>query len=76
MSTAIALATEFSAPGGGDLDVLNDLLRDVPHDQMPAVTAAMAILAATFANGWSTYEPAEPAELLRCIGQVAIERGT
>lgn len=76
MSTAVALTTECSRPDGGELDVLNGLLADLPRHDLALTATAAAILAATIGREWSALEPDGPAELLAHIGLTATKRST
>lgn len=74
MSTAVALTTECSRPGGGDHRVIDGLLAELPRRDLAHAATAAAVLAATFGQEWSALEPDGPAELLTHIGLKASRR--
>lgn len=74
MSTAVALTTECSRPGGGDNQVLEQLLGELPRQELAHTATAAAILAAAIGREWSALEPDGPAELLAHIGLAASRR--
>lgn len=76
MATAVALTTELSQPDGGDIEVVNALLSDIAPGDMPAVSAAAAVLAATLGRAWAERDATGPAEVLAHIGLITQQRRT
>ena len=75
MASAVGLVTECLQPGGGDLDTVNALLRDVRRAELAHVAAAAAVLASTLGREWAAHDSTGPGEVLACIGLAAARRG-